>query len=306
MKKCLTFVLGGGGSRGAMQVGALRALLEAGLKPDLLVGTSIGAVNAVGLALWGMDMAGIEALERVYQDVTASRLMDSQLAQFILDTLSKRPNNRASRRIREFLVVNGITPDLRFSQITSVRLGLVGSDMDSGEAVIYGDPEQSVLDGLMASMALPPWFAPVEKDGHYIIDGGVLSNLPIEPALRLGATEIIALDLNDSGGLAGSDNGYGRYLEKFLFAITQRQVRLEMELASARGVLVQYISLKSSPSVPIWDFRTHRDLFEIGYETMQQTISDLLQSNQPELVFQPWRIKLPGWLPDRIKNLIIR
>src|SRR5512135_2881011 len=198
MKKCLAFVLGGGGARGAMQVGALRALLEAGFKPDLLVGTSIGAINAVGLALWGMDRSGIETLERAYQDVTASRLMDSQFAQFILDTLSRRPNYRANRRIKEFLIAAGITPDLRFGQIPSVRLGLVSSDMDSGETVIYGkDPEQSVLEGLMASMALPPWFAPVEKDGHSIVDGGALSNLPIEPALALGATEIIALDLND-------------------------------------------------------------------------------------------------------------
>ncbi|HEX2993710.1 MAG TPA: patatin-like phospholipase family protein, partial [Anaerolineales bacterium] len=128
MKKCLAFVLAGGGSRGALQVGALRALFEAGIKPDLLVGTSIGAVNAVGLALWGMDVAGIERLECTYQDVTASRLMDSQFAQFILDTLSKRPNYRASRRIREFLIAKGIAADLRFSQLTT-RLGLVSSDM---------------------------------------------------------------------------------------------------------------------------------------------------------------------------------
>ncbi|HUI87687.1 MAG TPA: patatin-like phospholipase family protein, partial [Anaerolineales bacterium] len=67
MKKCLAFVLGGGGARGAMQVGALRALFEAGLKPDLLVGTSIGAINATGLALWGVDLAGVEALEHAYQ-----------------------------------------------------------------------------------------------------------------------------------------------------------------------------------------------------------------------------------------------
>lgn len=53
MERCTAFVLGGGGSRGALQVGALRALLEAGIVPDLLVGTSIGAANAAGLALWG-------------------------------------------------------------------------------------------------------------------------------------------------------------------------------------------------------------------------------------------------------------
>src|SRR5512142_311124 len=99
MKKCLAFVLGGGGARGALQVGALRALLEASFRPDLLVGTSIGAVNAAGLALWGINMRGIESLERAYQDVAASRLMDPRFAEFLLDTLSKRPNHRASRRV---------------------------------------------------------------------------------------------------------------------------------------------------------------------------------------------------------------
>ena len=77
MKKCLAFVLGGGGARGAMQVGALRALFEAGLKPDLLVGTSIGAINATGLALWGVDLAGVEALEHAYQRVANSGLIGS-------------------------------------------------------------------------------------------------------------------------------------------------------------------------------------------------------------------------------------
>lgn len=298
MKKCLAFVLAGGGSRGAMQVGALRALLEAGFKPDLLVGTSIGAVNAVGLALGGLDTAGVDALERVYREVTTSRLMDPQFAEFILNTLSKRPNHRSSRRIEEFLIAGGIKPDLCFNQISTVRLGLVSSDMDTGEIVIYGkDPEQPVLEGLMASMALPPWFAPIEKNGHYMVDGGALSNLPIEPALRLGATEIIALDLNDSGGLAGNANGYGQYLEKFLFAIMRRQTCLEMELALARNVSVKYVGLRSSPPIPIWDFRTHRDLFRIGYEIMQREISGWQQDNRPKWFSTLWprKIKLP-WI----------
>jgi NTE family protein len=64
MEKCLAFVLGGGGARGALQVGALRALFEAGYQPDLLVGTSIGAANAACLAFWGVNMDGIAALER--------------------------------------------------------------------------------------------------------------------------------------------------------------------------------------------------------------------------------------------------
>src|SRR5512136_2192017 len=101
MKRCLAFALGGGGARGAMQVGALRALIEAGFKPDLLVGTSIGAVNATGLALWGVNLAGIEALERAYQEMAFSNLMDSRLARLTLRVLTGRPNQRASRRVSE-------------------------------------------------------------------------------------------------------------------------------------------------------------------------------------------------------------
>ena len=95
---------------GAMQVGALKALFEAGFKPDLLVGTSIGAANATGLALWGVDMAGVEALEQVYQEVADANLMDPRLARIMLLALSGRSNYYGSRRVEEFIISKGITP----------------------------------------------------------------------------------------------------------------------------------------------------------------------------------------------------
>lgn len=274
MKKCLAFVLGGGGARGAMQVGALRALIEAGFKPDLLVGTSIGAVNAVGLALWGTDLAGIEALERAYQGVAGAFLMDVRISRLVLRALSGRPNRRASRRVAEFFITEGITPDLRFDQITNVRLALIGADLDSGQPVIYGqDPGQSILDGLLASIALPPWFAPVEKDGHFIVDGGALSNLPIEPALTMGATKIIALDLNDPATISGIDHALNQYLGKLVFAISRRYVHLETALAEVQGVPVHCIELKSPSATPIWDFSNYKELIQTGYEIAGQMIS---------------------------------
>ena len=82
----------------------------------------------------------------------------------------------------------GITPDLRFDQAPHARLAMIGTDLETGKTVIYGqDLSQSVLEGLLASTAIPPWFAPVEKDDQFIIDGGILSNLPIEPALNAWA-----------------------------------------------------------------------------------------------------------------------
>jgi NTE family protein len=258
-----------------MQVGAVRALLEAGVKPDLLVGTSIGAANATGLALWGVNLAGIEILERTWQDAAGASLLDRRLSLLFLRRMLGRPNTNGSRHIAQFLNAKGITPDLRFDQVSGVRLALVGADLISGQPVIYGqDPSQSVLEGVLASTALPPWFDPIEKDGQHIIDGGFLSNLPIEPALTMGATEIIALDLKESDNPDGDiGNGVVQYVDKVSAAIVQRQKTLETALAEARGVPVYRIELTSAIPTPIWAFNNYPQLITEGYETTRQQIS---------------------------------
>ncbi len=272
MKKCLAFVLGGGGARGAMQVGAIRALLESGLRPDLLVGTSIGAANAAALALWGLDTAGIERLEQVYEKIADDCMMDPRIAQFVIDAIAKRPNHKGSRRVRRFLISEGLTPELRFKYLPDVRLAMVGADLHTGEPVIYGqDPDQLVLDGVMASTAIPPWFAPIDLgDGHFVIDGGAVSNLPIEPAIVLGATEIVALDLADPSAMLDAAGSPLWYANKFFSAISQREARLEMALAAAHGIPVHHLQLRSLPPVPIWDFSSHRELFQIGYDAARK------------------------------------
>jgi NTE family protein len=276
MEKCLAFVLGGGGGRGAMQVGALRALFEAGYKPNLLVGTSIGAVNAAGLTFWGTNQDGITALEQAYQKMEEGHLMDLRPYQLAFHALSGRPNRHASQRIADLAISMGITPDLRFDQAPHARLAMIGTDLEKGKTVMYGqDLSQSVLEGLLASTAIPPWFAPVEKDDQFIIDGGILSNLPIEPALTLGATEMIALDLmNDPASFHENIPGSTQQLEKMVFAVLQRQVFVETALARAQGVPVHYMQLTSSPPIQIWDFSTYKDLIEIGYEIASRKILD--------------------------------
>ena len=174
---------------------------------------------------------------------------------------------------------------------------LVSADLLTGEPIIYGwDPEQSVLEGVLASMAIPPWFAPIETDDRYIIDGGALSNLPIEAALRLGATEIIALDLHDRDATFDTKGMLDPLLTNLAYAITQRQLGLEMELATAHHVSVKYVNLKSSPAVQLWDFKSHRDLFKIGYETMKNEMSGWSQNNHPASSFlRLLTKKIPSW-----------
>jgi len=278
MRKSLAFVLGGGGARGALQVGALRALFEAGYQPDLLVGTSIGAANAVGLALWGANLDGVAALEKAYQSTAEGHLLDSP-GQLVWHAISGRPDY-TTKRAKQFLVGAGITSDMHFEHIQNVRLGLVSAEMGTAQPLIYGlDPGQSVLEGVLASCAVPPWFAPIENDEQLILDGGALSNLPIEPALMMGATEIIALDVSPSPSTSSSINRINQ-MEKSIYALMKREISLEIALAEAKGVPVHYMRLQSFPPIQMWDFSTYQNLIGIGYETAKNHISEWNQARR--------------------------
>lgn len=277
MNRCLAFVLAGGGARGALQVGALRALIETGYIPDLLVGTSIGAMNAAGLAVWGVDTAGLAALERAWEDAAATRLVDARFARLAMRGPLRGRNRRARRKVAEFFIEKGITPDLRFADLTGPRLALVSADLYSGQTVIYGQEprRQSILEGMLASIALPPWLGPVEQGDRYLIDGGLLSNLPIEPALVMGATEIIALNLRDHPRAEKTGHNSDDLLAQCGFALHRRHIALEKTLAEAQGVPVHCLELVCPTETTIWDFSGYQSLIAAGYDMAQKQLPSL-------------------------------
>ncbi len=273
MKKNLAFVLGGGGSRGAMQVGALRALFEAGYMPDLVTGTSIGATNGAFLSVHGYSLEGVQKLEQVWHATIDKDLLPTNLWWQMMQAFFRRTNNLPQQRIREFAIANGLTPELRFQDLTGPRLYLVAADLNAGCPVVFGqDPQESVLESVLASMALPPWISPLMKEGRYLMDGGAVSNLPIEAALQQGATEIIAMDLFDPAEVEPSAHGLGPFFAKLDFTVESRQEKLEMDLAEARGVPVRRIALIGEEPVPLWDFRHSIELIEHGYCITRQAI----------------------------------
>lgn len=274
MEKKLAFVLGGGGSRGALQIGSLYALLEYGLEPDLLVGTSIGAVNAAFLALNGFTKESLDKLCSIWHEAARMDLLPSNYVQRTFRAMLERSSVNPSQRIRDFFILHGLTDEMCFSDIQGPRLIIVSADLNSGKPVLHGDSlDEKVLDGLLMSSALPPWTMPVRKESRYLMDGGVLSNLPIEPALRMGATQMVALDLLDARELFGAGNRFGHFLDRLTFSLQKRQADLELELAKAQGVPVFYIELTGKDPVPLWDFQYTDELIAAGYEITQQAIS---------------------------------
>lgn len=264
------FVLGGGGAKGALQVGALRALLEAGLVPDLLVGTSIGAANASFLAIAGCSLEATDALEQAWHAAASQDLLPDNYLWLTVRALFNRPGPDVQVRLRRFFIRHGLDPELRFGDLTGPRLVMVAADLWTGSTVLFGtSPEQRVLDGVLASTAIPPWVRPFDQGDHLVMDGGAISNLPIEPALSQGATKIIALDLADPRPVGPAARGFGPFLFQLVHTVEQRQVYLEKQLADARGVPVHHIPLQAALPMAVWQFERSIPLIDRGYDLMR-------------------------------------
>jgi len=266
MGKNVAFVLSGGGARGALQVGALRALLEAGIKPDMLVGTSIGAANAAFFAL-DPSMKQLEKMEEVWAEAEKANLLPHNLLRLSLLVVMNRIKGSPNKKAIEFLRSHMPNPKITFGEIKWVRLYVIATDLHHGRVRIYGtNPAERVLDGVLASTTLPPWMPPIPRDDEILMDGGLVSNLPIEPAISQGATEIYALDLSEPRAIDLNQKGFGPLVSRMMNAVEQRVIDLEMKLARASDVPVHRIRLRSDPPVEVWEFDRYRELIPLGYE----------------------------------------
>lgn len=264
------FVLSGGGARGALQVGALRALLEVGLKPDLMAGTSIGAVNAAYLAVRGFTLEALDGLEGAWREAASIDLIPDNYLWLTVRALFQRPGADVLHRFRQFFVSQGLGPELRFGDLHGPRLIVVAADLWSGSVVLYGnDPDDKVLDGILASTAIPPWVRPLDRSDRLLMDGGAVSNLPIEPALAQGATEILALDLSDPRPIGPELAGFGPFLTQLMYTVQHRQTHLEKQLAAARGVPIYHVPLQPAVPMALWEMERSVPLIERGYKLMQ-------------------------------------
>ena len=183
----VAFVLGGGGVLGATQVGNLRALLEAGIRPDLVVGTSVGALNG---ALFCADptLEGVARLEGVWHDITRSDVLGGSVLHRVA-TLARHGTHLHSNAPLRALVDHHL-PEARIEDLP-VRFQCVAACVETAQARWFD--RGAVAPAVLASSAVPGLLPPVRIDDLHYIDGGIVQSVPVGRAVALGARTVFVL-----------------------------------------------------------------------------------------------------------------
>lgn len=189
----LAFVLSGGGAYGATQVGMIQALRAVGVTPDLIVGSSVGALNGTLLAA---DSAGaVQRLTDVWTTMHGRGVFGrgSRLGAVVAAVRHRRTSARPSLVSPEPLkrLVSSHLPMASIEQLP-IRTGIVVTDIETASPTIL--TEGPLAAALQASAAIPGVFPPVTIDGREVIDGGVSANVPVRQAIALGARSVVVLD----------------------------------------------------------------------------------------------------------------
>ncbi|HEX4217414.1 MAG TPA: patatin-like phospholipase family protein [Acidimicrobiales bacterium] len=182
------FVLAGGGNLGATQVGMLQALLESGIAPDVIVGSSVGALNGAFLA-GQPDLARTESLAKLWTGIRRQDIFPFTLGRLVSGALGRRNHFFDPHQFQTF--IRKVPLGFRLLEEAAVPLHVMATDLLSGDAVLLSSG--LAIDALLASSAIPGVFPPVVIDGRRLIDGGVAANVPVAQAEALGADEIWVL-----------------------------------------------------------------------------------------------------------------
>jgi NTE family protein len=179
-------VFAGGGSFGAIQVGMMQALADRGVTADLVVGSSVGAINSAYYA-GAPTRDGVERLAQLWRGLRRQDVFPLSLST-VLGFLWRRDFLISHDGLRDLIDRNLPYKNLEDAK---VPVHIVTTDIVSGDAVVFSDG--SAADAIIASIAIPGAFAPVRHRGLYLADGAISNNTPINVAIERGARRLVVM-----------------------------------------------------------------------------------------------------------------
>lgn len=278
-------VLSGGGARGLGHIGVLKALDEAGIQPDVIVGTSMGAIIG-GLYACGIPVDSIE--EEIYH-IDYNSILSNQSYKGIELASQKLVDFPALMRIDIDKNLNLNFPKYLFTAQTiqdrlmpltiaaqhrsngefdslAIPLRIVATDIKSGKAVIF---KQGNIARLMAaSSAMPFLFSPVEQDSMNLVDGGLTNNVPCDIAQNYGADFIITSDLTSRKANIHNDATPSRYFEQTINTLAY--------LSDTRNLHLSDVYIRPRvDNISSNDFSKIDTLIKASYKEAKQKIADI-------------------------------
>jgi NTE family protein len=181
------FVLGGGGQLGAYEVGMLRALLEAGIVPDAVLGTSVGAINGAVLAA-DPTLAAVGRLEQLWVGLGEGGIFEDSLFTRLGTVIRSRTHLYSNTALRGMLERD---LPVKLIEDLAVPFQCVAASIErAAERWFTSGP---IADAVLASAAVPGLLPPVFVDGEHYLDGGLVDSVPVGRALALGARTVYVL-----------------------------------------------------------------------------------------------------------------
>lgn len=251
------FVLSGGANMGCAQVGMLLALFEHNITPDLLVGTSVGALNAAAIAT-NPTLEGVSDLAHLWRSLTSADIFPG-------GNLS-RAWNIAKRGT--YLVENtGLgrvierATSIREMEDLQIPTRVVACDLKTGEEIVFcRGPLKEVL---LASAALPGVFPPINLDGRVLVDGGVVDAVPIWHALNEDIDEIYVLNVSGGGLLKNMKSPLDVMTRAFSIS---RNLRFDVELRNAAHDIDIHVMPMMTDKREMYDFNDSARLLDDAYK----------------------------------------
>lgn len=269
----LSFVLSGGGAYGATQVGMLRALLEVGIVPDIVVGSSVGAMNGVILAAEPDDAS--DRLAEVWRSMGRARIFGPRMKVARAFSAARHGLRKQSQglcspdRLRS--LIDAHAPDGTLEDLPTTTVVVVTDALAGRPKLLTHGP---IGPALQATSAIPGVFPPVKIGGGYYIDGGVSANVPIRQAVAAGAKSVVVLDANPAtmpGTLPHSLVGSVRHASMIMLR-NQRADATE-DLVGKHPIL--HVPQVTPTAQDSFDFGNSEALIEAGYTSTRDFVSRL-------------------------------
>jgi NTE family protein len=261
------FVLSGGASLGAIEAGMLRALYEHGIAPELIVGTSAGAVNGAYIASRPATVSTAESLAELWRGMQTLEVFTPNPLTAVLGLVGERDHLVSNAGVKRVLEAN---EQFRRLEDASIPFHVIATDVLSGQKqrLSHGDAEAAVL----ASAAIPGVFPSIEIDGRRLVDGGVAENTPIADAVELGADPIYVLPTGGPCTLPAPPPGAIQMLVHALTLLINQRLVQDIERYAQQVRLVVFPP-PCPQAVPAWDFGRASELIDQGYRSAAAVLS---------------------------------